>query len=226
MSNTLIGCGGTGAHVALAFIRLHALGELLGFFRNMELPTFYLVDQDYGDGPHDARPTAWQALDQVLERHPSRVMWGDRPGQRRRPAAIPVSPLPVGRDQNFLDDGMVDPRGAVPQFRLPQPSSVGGTAPDRVFKGYDGLARRWFSLVQVEEPRRRNRERQQLGQGIQSATSRDREHRCGGVRCRGDGGRRGSDLGATPRGRERGPHCNGGDAPELVQVRRDRRPPR
>lgn len=75
MANTLIGCGGTGAHVALAFLRLHALGDPLGFFRHggkpMDLPALYLVDQDSGDGADSKEPTAWQALRRVLERHPS-----------------------------------------------------------------------------------------------------------------------------------------------------------
>ena len=33
MANSLIVCGGTGAHAALAMMRLHTLGYALGFFR-------------------------------------------------------------------------------------------------------------------------------------------------------------------------------------------------
>ena len=33
MANSLILCGGTGAHAALAMMRLHTLGYALGFFR-------------------------------------------------------------------------------------------------------------------------------------------------------------------------------------------------
>ncbi len=100
MANTLIACGGTGAHAALAFVRLHALGDPLGFFRNgnggqMQLPALYLVDQDSGDGDAD-KPTAWQALHRVLDEHPS----GEWPKPRT------VTPLPVGESKDFLAEGM------------------------------------------------------------------------------------------------------------------------
>ena len=47
-NNTLVVCGGTGAHVALALVRLHTLGQPLGFFRDTDdkplaFPTVYLV---------------------------------------------------------------------------------------------------------------------------------------------------------------------------------------
>ena len=106
MANTLIGCGGTGAHVALAFMRLHALGDPLGFFRPgskpMDLPALYLVDQDSGDGTDPDRPTAWQALRRVLEGHPSRPRGGDTGWPRPRA----ITPLPVGASKDFMADGM------------------------------------------------------------------------------------------------------------------------
>ena len=111
MANTLIACGGTGAHIALAFVRLHALGDPLGFFgngarsdRRMGLPDLYLVDQDSGDGSDEAGPTAWQTLRRVLEEHPSRAD-GDETG-RRWPIPRDVTPLPVGASRDFLADGM------------------------------------------------------------------------------------------------------------------------
>ena len=108
MANTLIGCGGTGAHVALAFMRLHALGDPLGFFRRrsgkpMDLPDLYLVDQDSGDGADEEKPTAWQTLRRVLEEHPSRPAGGDT--RRRWPVPREVTPLPVGAKEDFLQDG-------------------------------------------------------------------------------------------------------------------------
>ncbi len=110
MANTLIGCGGTGAHVALAFMRLHALGDPLGFFRHgstpMDLPALYLVDQDSGDGADADRPTAWQTLRRVLEGHPSRPSGGDTDNGRRWPRPRAVTPLPVGPSKSFLADGM------------------------------------------------------------------------------------------------------------------------
>ena len=110
MTNTLVGCGGTGAHVALAFTRLHALGDPLGFFRHgmrngkpMDLPALYLVDQDSGDGADEAKPTAWQTLRRVLDEHPSRAAGAGT--SRRWPVPRDVTPLPVGADEDFLEDG-------------------------------------------------------------------------------------------------------------------------
>lgn len=118
MANTLIGCGGTGAHVALAFMRLHALGDPLGFFRQgsalMDLPALYLVDQDSGDGADADRPTAWQALRRVLEGHPSRPRGGDTSTGRRWPRPRAVTPLPVGASEDFLANGMTSLRKRYP----------------------------------------------------------------------------------------------------------------
>ena len=111
MANVLVCCGGTGAHVGLAFMRLHALGHPLGFFRQqngdaqagepLELPSIYLVDQDDGDG--DQGETAWQALRRVIKNHPSRSEWGDTPGKRRAPRGLNViTPLPVGPDKEWI----------------------------------------------------------------------------------------------------------------------------
>ncbi len=87
--------------MALAFMRLHALGDPLGFFRkgteSMDLPAVYLVDQDRGDGT-DAGRTAWQEFRRVLDGHPAHDDVDPRA----------LTPLPVGADQNFLADGMTN----------------------------------------------------------------------------------------------------------------------
>ena len=118
MANTLIGCGGTGAHVALAFMRLHALGDPLGFFRHgskpMDLPALYLVDQDSGDGADADKPTAWQTLRRVLDEHPSRPAGGDTDTGRHWPKPRAVTPLPVGASKDFLADGMTSLRQRYP----------------------------------------------------------------------------------------------------------------
>ncbi len=98
MKNSLIACGGTGAHVALAMLRFHTLGYALGFFRrgdkSLELPTLYLVDQDYGDGATATEPTAWQEVRRLAQSHPGRYNWED--------SLKIVTPLPVGRDNKWF----------------------------------------------------------------------------------------------------------------------------
>lgn len=106
MANILICCGGTGAHVALAFMRLHAVGHPLGYFHHrdrqpLKLPSIYLVDQDNGDGAE--RDTAWQALRRVIGSHPSRSQWGDTPGKQREPSCHEITPLPVGANHDWFN---------------------------------------------------------------------------------------------------------------------------
>lgn len=108
MANTLICCGGTGAHVALALMRLHALGHPLGYFRResderaLALPTIYLVDQDDGDAVRDGE-TAWQKLRSVIKNHPSRSEWSNSAGTAREPEQKSVTPLPIGVNKDWFD---------------------------------------------------------------------------------------------------------------------------
>ena len=108
MANTLVCCGGTGAHVALSFMHLHALGHPLGCFRNestgkpLELPDMRLVDQDSGDAA-PGEETAWQRLRAIIEGHPSRAQWGDAPGRQRPPTLGTVTPLPLGRNKTWFN---------------------------------------------------------------------------------------------------------------------------
>ena len=108
MANALICCGGTGAHVALAFMRLHALGDALGFFRSqandrtLQLPTLYLVDQDHGDGDAKKGKTAWQMVREVVDAHPSRHRWGQGPGTQAPPRLREITPLPVGTKKDWF----------------------------------------------------------------------------------------------------------------------------
>ena len=108
MPNTLICCGGTGAHVALALMRLHALGHPLGYFRResdgsaLALPTIYLVDQDDGDAARGAE-TAWQKLRSVIKNHPSRSQWSNAAGTAREPEQKSVTPLPIGVNRDWFD---------------------------------------------------------------------------------------------------------------------------
>ena len=105
-NNTLVVCGGTGAHVALALVRLHTLGQALGFFRDADdkplaFPTVYLVDQDSGDGDHEA--TAWQLTRRLVASHPGRHDWRAAIGRSDAPELKIVTPLPVGRDRTWFN---------------------------------------------------------------------------------------------------------------------------
>ena len=96
----LIACGGTGAHVALAFMRFHLLGSPLGLFRRPVLeqdlifPDIYLVDQDSGDGVDEH--TAWRLVRELYERHPGQYNWEQAGGRIEEPILQSISPLPVG----------------------------------------------------------------------------------------------------------------------------------
>lgn len=105
MTNALILCGGTGAHVALALTRLHTLGYALGFYRQqngtpLDFPTLYLVDQDSGDGIE--QDTAWQVVRRLIDAHPARYDWHKAIGRRERPSLELVTPLPVGEDRKWF----------------------------------------------------------------------------------------------------------------------------
>ena len=105
-NNTLVVCGGTGAHVALALVRLHTLGQPLGFFRDADdkplaFPTVYLVDQDSGDG--DREDTAWQLTRRLVAAHPGRHDWRAAIGRPDAPELKIVTPLPVGPDRTWFN---------------------------------------------------------------------------------------------------------------------------
>lgn len=110
--NTLILCGGTGAHVGLAFARLHVLGEPFGFFLRkdgspIEFPTIFLIDQDHGIATADDQRTAWQECQTILAGHSARNDWKSI-GLRGAPVSKVISPLPVGRDRKFAERPFVD----------------------------------------------------------------------------------------------------------------------
>ena len=105
-NNTLVVCGGTGAHVALALVRLHTLGQPLGFFRDADdkplaFPTVYLVDQDSGDGDREA--TAWQLTRRLVDSHPGRHEWRAAIAGSDSPELKIVTPLPVGSDRTWFN---------------------------------------------------------------------------------------------------------------------------
>jgi hypothetical protein len=105
MPNTLILCGGTGAHAGVAFLRLHTLGHALGFFdqggKPFEFPAIFLVDQDSGDG-NEREPTAWQLANSLIFQHPGRFDWFASTGSREVPELIKVTPLPIGPNQQWF----------------------------------------------------------------------------------------------------------------------------
>jgi hypothetical protein len=104
MENSLILCGGTGAHVGVALLRLHSLGYPLGFFdkgnRAFNFPAIFLVDQDSGDG-HEQEPTAWQLVRRLINLHPGRLDWEASTGRKAPPALVKVTPLPIGPNQQW-----------------------------------------------------------------------------------------------------------------------------
>ena len=105
--NFLVACGGTGAHVTLAFLRLHLLGYALGFFgerKSLRFPDLYLIDQDSGSGA-DGQATAWQEVQEIQRRHPGNLdthyAFG---GRLDSPKISAVSPLPIGPNRNWYKE--------------------------------------------------------------------------------------------------------------------------
>jgi hypothetical protein len=105
MDNTLVLCGGTGAHVGLALLRLHTLGYALGFFDQQEkpfdFPRIFLVDQDAGPG-RERQETAWQLARDLVGRHPGAHDWSASTGSAHGPELLEVTPLPVGPRQDWF----------------------------------------------------------------------------------------------------------------------------
>jgi len=99
MKNRFIACGGTGAHVMLAMVRMHILGYPFGFFfnENCEFPDLFLVDQDSGDGKSD-KSTAWQEVKDLIESHPGKK-YDLNKHLGNTPTPKDISPLPVGKDK-------------------------------------------------------------------------------------------------------------------------------
>jgi hypothetical protein len=104
MTNTLVLCGGTGAHVGLALLRLHTLGYALGFFdkggKPFEFPRIFLVDQDAGDG-RERQQTAWQVARSLVSLHPGANDWMAASDSPAGPELQEVTPLPVGPKQEW-----------------------------------------------------------------------------------------------------------------------------
>ena len=115
MPNTLVACGGTGAHVALALLRFHLLGYPLGFFsresnrrgepKPLDLPRFYLVDQDSGTRQVEKEEdqTAWQRVGTLLSTHPGCDDWRGTIGRPELPRPLEISPLPLGANEDWFD---------------------------------------------------------------------------------------------------------------------------
>ncbi len=105
MENSLIVCGGSGAHTAAAFLRLHILGYPLGFLERggdpLDFPTLFLIDQDAGDGA-EKEPTAWQLVRQLVAEHPGRHDWNQAIGRAQAPHLVQATPLPVGPNQAWF----------------------------------------------------------------------------------------------------------------------------
>ncbi len=102
--DTLVLCGGSGAHVGVAFLRLHTLGYNFGLFDRegepLPFPRIFLVDQDSGDGP-PGRETAWELVRHLIAQHPARHDWQRILGMSD-PELHCISPLPVGHTRDWF----------------------------------------------------------------------------------------------------------------------------
>ncbi len=98
-------CGGTGAHIGAAFLRLHILGYALGYFERggelMGLPKLFLVDRDHGDHDKKGQYTAAQLVKGLLDAHPARHRWSELRNGDRDIGMVKVEPLPVGSNRGL-----------------------------------------------------------------------------------------------------------------------------
>ena len=103
MNNRFIACGGTGAHVMLAMVRLHMLGYPFGFFvkAGKKFPDLFLVDQDSGDGKEQEESTPWQEVKNLIKNHPGKYDLAEFFGRPDQPICRDVSPLPVGEGKDW-----------------------------------------------------------------------------------------------------------------------------
>ena len=103
MKNCFIACGGTGAHVMLAMVRLHMLGYPFGFFTKTgnNFPDLFLVDQDSSDGKEQKESTPWQEVKNLIEIHPGKYDPGKYFSSPDHPICRDVSPLPVGKNKDW-----------------------------------------------------------------------------------------------------------------------------
>ncbi len=124
MQNYFVGCGGTGAHVILAMVRLHILGYPFGFFKggsSKNFPDFFLIDKDSGNKlSTDGKTTAWEEVTNLLGQHPGRFEPKSAFGLTHIPKQFIVSPLPVGPDGNWskINDTLGEKFGASPVLDL------------------------------------------------------------------------------------------------------------
>ena len=94
-NNYFVGCGGTGAHVMLAMIRLHILGYPFGLFTKNpvnKFPDLILIDQD--QTPSDG--TASKKVIDLLKDHPGRLIPEELFRSNRLPTYEVITPLPDG----------------------------------------------------------------------------------------------------------------------------------
>ena len=95
--NSFVACGGTGAHVMMAMVRLHVLGCPFGFFVGKKFPDLYLVDKDYNQSAADVgERTAWGEVEELVGNHPGRYKPIDFFGFQRLPDCRIMTPLPLG----------------------------------------------------------------------------------------------------------------------------------
>ncbi len=104
MANYFVACGGTGAHVMLAMVRLHLLGYPFGFFKDKRFPDLFLIDQDDGGGTRGGGTTAWEEVKKLLEKHSGRYDPKTAFGFNGTPNTQTVMPLPVGEDGSWYEE--------------------------------------------------------------------------------------------------------------------------
>lgn len=104
--NYFIACGGTGAHVMRAVVRMHILGHPFGLFEDTEFPHLILVDKDDGTGVDENNKTPWQDVKNFIDEHLGQFYnkdYGFDEREKEKRCEV-MNPLPKGKDDNWSKD--------------------------------------------------------------------------------------------------------------------------
>ncbi len=156
--SSFVACGGTGAHVVLAMIRLHILGYPFGFFTRQnkgskeagKFPDLFLLDADDDERDKDGQRTAWGEVQRLVAEHPGIYRYEEVFGLKVLPRLAHVSPLPAAWDNNDHKDTLGFILEDSERFRLLTSEFQRGITPSEGFYASGSGGALVFSLTESD----------------------------------------------------------------------------